>query len=60
MVSWTDPPVTSRAETRTENREPVFCFCSWIDLNNHEMAVGTEPSFWFEGFPNMVCFFPAI
>lgn len=52
-------PVTSTADTRTENREPVFPFRSSMSLNSHDMAHGTTPRFCGESStPSIVYVLP--
>lgn len=59
-LSWLVGPHTSTAETRTENLAPVFCFCSFIPLNSHEIAQGMIPKvFALSGMPSIVYDLPA-
>ena len=54
-------PETSTADTRTENRAPVFSFCSLIRRNNHDIAQGRTPRVCAElSVPNIVVAFPSI
>lgn len=43
LGSASDRNHTSTAETRTENRAPVFSFLSLMSLNNQEIAQGIIP-----------------